>query len=254
MRAHFISVAVFLTLVVCAYGGDKRSDLVWKCYSMPGDDGKLEITNAETVPIETFSNHPPNATKSLNPGETPGKFSGMSLSPGMTVTREVIAQYHGRDVYLFTCKHVLEPDEPQWTFDWAVLACDATAGNGPKMVKVFFVEQGDAVRSFGASSDSSKEHPNRIKIGQQIDGNGMMENTCTVELTDAGPWVVEAVFGARKSPTWLTATTRQERSSRLKKKRGNRNLMNWSMDPDLVDELSAKLAPHVLLPDESADA
>ena len=182
-----------------AHSGDPWVDSAWKCYSGDHSDS-ADVTKAETVPLETFSNSPPKPTFIIKPGETPTKFLGLGLSPGMSITSEVITTYQGHAIYCFTCTHTLEPGEPAWTFDWAVLAGDVTTGSGPKKVRVFFVEMGDGIRDFGADPVSTGEGSPGIEAAQDIDGNGVEGDKWTLKFEKTGPWLVESGGSGRKEP------------------------------------------------------
>jgi hypothetical protein len=199
-RAIFIFMVGFAGNAV-AGAGDLWVDSAWKCYS-GGYNSAADVAKAETVPLETFSNNPPNPKFVLKPGDVPGKFLGMGLSPGMTITSEVITTFHGHAIYCFTCNHKLEADEPGWTFDWAVLAGDVSTGKGPKRVRIFFVEDGGSgmVREFGTGLVSTKQYPSGIEISVENDGNGVEEGTWTVVLTNAGPVLVKNSGTGRKEP------------------------------------------------------
>jgi len=82
----------------------------------------------------------------------------------------------------------------------------------PSKVRVFFIELGDDVRGFGATQIKAGRNFTRLEIGQHIDGNGMMENTWTLDLGPSGPWLREATFHGRKMPT---VTYRYDRAGHI---------------------------------------
>lgn len=195
-------IAFFVVLSVLsafAHAEGKRKHVVWRCYSGGTDDGKLQVTKAKTVAIEAIPDFFP-----TDLWDQPWK--------GKTVTNEVIGKYRGQDIYCFTFRHELKPDEPQWQFDYALLACDVTDGEGPRKVRVFFIEAGDQVRHFAANATKTGANFTRIEAGQDIDGNGMMGNSWILDLMPSGPWLREATFSARKEPT---ITYRYNRAGRI---------------------------------------
>lgn len=196
--ALFISFGLFLA--GNAVAGDAWVDSAWKCYIDGGGNRAVDITKAETLPLDTFSNNPPHPRFVAHPGDALTQFNGLGLSPGMTITGEVVTTWQGHKIYCFTCRHKLEDSEPAWTFDWAVLAADVSTDKSPKKVRVFFVLDGNYVRDFKAAPVSIKEHPYRIEIDERIDGNGAGYATWVFELTKACPWLVENTGGERHEP------------------------------------------------------
>jgi hypothetical protein len=194
-----VFIWVLMAEKAIARSGDAWVESAWKCYS-GSHSAAADVTKAETVTLETFSDNPPKPTFIAKPGDTPTKFLGLGLSPGMSISSEVITTYKGHAIYCFTCRHKLEADEPPWTFDWAVLAGDVTTGSDLKKVRVFFVEAGDEIRDFGAEPVSSGEGSPGIVASQDIDGNGVESDTWTLKFEKTGPWLVESEGHGRKEP------------------------------------------------------